>query len=271
MVYIDSSNTFSTSDLVSAVFSLAQSTSLADPDHEHSSTIVKQAVREAIHHVHILQCPSTKTLLDGLRGLPQYLLDPTAHQSGHRKLGMIVVESINHFYWRDRFDAELARLEGISIGNASVRTSSTSAESMATQILKELKSLQSTFECTVIYTTTPSSTLDSSTGSAPSYAGDTLSPFATSGLNPIVDIYSQSALFNIQLAQKVIPQFAPHMSIEDCLRDREKRDEAVEKAEYWVRAWGGGLSEQKQDSRASHQHEVAFSIRLLDDGGITVE
>lgn len=237
VVHIDCLNTFSATALYNHTYSLIQRTTPAT-----SPTTTAQLAKSALSHVHVIPCSSTTSLLQTLQDLPSYLLDSTAHPSTSRPLSLLIMSGLNHFTWQDRFNTELTRLEQINQYptnpqqtqplSTSTTTNPTNPQSdspsLPSQLLTLINNLTSLFHTTTIYTTTP----------PPTSTQPTNDPTP-----PHQDIYTLSALLSLHPTRSGPPQFAPQMSMEECLRDRGRRMDAVRSVRYWVGAGPGGLSE----------------------------
>lgn len=180
-------------------------------------------------------------------------------------MGLLVVNGINHFYWQDRFDADIARLENVNTSGVAA-----SSISLSAQILSELKKMQETYECTVIYTTimimppTTSTTIPG-TGSRADGTSSTSAPAPNE--SAIIDFYARNALVNLHPTKVGVSQFAPTMSLEECLRDKEERAEAVRIARYWLGASAGGLSD-NQGEPGARRNRRGFTMQITKDGVI---
>lgn len=235
VVHIDCLNTFDTATLYNTTYSLIQRADATIP-----TKTVTQMTRSALSHVHIVPCPSTPTLLQNLKDLPSYLLNSTAHNSSTRPLALLVITGLNHFTWQDRFTTELTRLNQINDHQPQ--------DPLPTQILNELRSIQSTFDCAIVYTTNPSNVYN-----PPNENSDATAHAAQ-------DIYTTSALLTLRGARSDPPRFAPQMSLAECLRDRGRRMEAVRNVRFWFTAGPGGLSERKGRER------MGFGLKKHEDG-----
>lgn len=246
VVYIDCSHSFSATQLNRDLVSYLKENSENELDHPDS------VVESGLQHVHILRCTSSKSLLTTLQQLSEYLLNPTTHQSSQKRLGMLIIDHINQFYWQDRLDAETAKLEA---NNSDTSSSTIRSESLATQIMTEVQSIQDTFNCAVVYTTNPA--ISNTASSEMSY------------LTSASDMYIRSALLNLEITQKAVLQFSSLMSLEDCLRDRQNRAEAVSNADYWVSISPGGMSE-RRSGPDTVQDDLGFRLRVPSIGGICI-
>ena len=264
-VYIDCSNSFSVSQLYKSFASWLPKAVAGDQPVLISPDVV---TKNALSHVHILRCTSSTSLLSQLKELPTYLLDLTTHLSSDRPLSLVVVRGINHFHRQDKFDAEIARLENVNASGMAP-----SRVPLSSQILNELKRLQEIFKCCIIYTTTPTApTGTSNTATSTRIRDDDTSPMAAPAPNDsaAMDIYARNALLNLNAARVTVAQFAPTMSLEECLRDKEKRAEAVRKATYWFTSSSGGLS-RKIEGIGLGRIRAGFTMQITKDGTVSFE
>ncbi|KAF8531692.1 hypothetical protein BDD12DRAFT_682409, partial [Trichophaea hybrida] len=56
----------------------------------------------ALHHVHIYRPQSSRSIIEMLKGLPEYLLQSDSHHSIQRCLAAILVDGLSAFYWQDK-------------------------------------------------------------------------------------------------------------------------------------------------------------------------
>lgn len=269
VAYIDCVNSFSATYLYRTVLTVLRKSNSATASgagaHIPISTLTTLA-KDALKHVHVLRATSSRSLLTILQELPKYLLDGTAHSSSTRSLGMVIVNGINHFHWQDRFDAEMTRLDGlgVSAGTGAFQTTSIgpSSDVLAKQILSKLKQIQGMFECSIVYTSTNIPTNTSSTDNHPRPPAHSRSGRAPDAqmmdTSPLLEhqyshtrshtsnLYTKNALLTIKPRRNEAPQFAPQMSLEECLGDRSKRAEAVKKAGWWYSVEPGGLAEKTE-------------------------
>ena len=261
-IYIDCSNSFSATQLYKATLSCIRK---ATTDPLPLSAPPTAVAKEALNHVHVLPCTSTRSLFSQLQELPEYLLDSAAHRSFDRSMDLLVVHGLNHFYWQDRFDTEIARLENINSGSVAAASTSLSA-----QLFDALKEMQEMYGCTVIYTSTQimSPTTSTTTQGASSRADVTTpTPAPAPNESAVMDVYARNSLVNLHPTRVAVPQFAPAMSLEECLRDKEKRAESIRVARYWVSASAGGRSKKQEEPRTG-QSGSGFSMQITKDGVI---
>lgn len=238
VVYIDSDGAFSSTRLhrvmrhclSPSTLHAREDTSVRPLDSDDES--LESLAREALNHVLVFRPQSSSHLLSILDSLPTVLLDRTKHSSIHRTLGLLVVDSATSFYWQDRLDRDMARLiQSKSPGSTlDVVPETRETFSRTTRIIQRLKSLQERFECAVIFSTNSSSSSSSSKASATAQVQSNLQPPPPPNENnntPSRSPWTNYARLTLHLEKTLVPQFAPHMSMDECLRDAEKRFEAV--------------------------------------------
>jgi hypothetical protein len=215
-VYIDADGRFSARRLAQILERHIKSSSpeQATPTDEQ----VQTAITEALNHIYVFRPHSSSQLLSTVLGLSEFLLDGHRHQSIHRPLGLIVLDGATAFYWQDRFDSVAARLEAPHLRYDSEAPSTTA------QIIAGFKTLQQRFECAVAFSTVyPSSPPQQPKSGAPAASGPN-----ESAISP----WTNYAVLTMSLSRVAIPQFASPMDMDACLRDREKRLEAVKKGKF---------------------------------------
>ena len=230
--------------------------------------------RDAFQHLHVFHPQSSSQLLCTLESLPGYLLGAdgtTAHFSGLRSLGLIVIDSATSFYWQDRFEAEVSRLEDLG-ADESRGARTTTRPSRTLEVISGLKGLQQLLDCTIVFTSTPPTTSSSITIS-------TATSIATNDRRllpreiPRVSPWTAFATLNLSITKEQVRQFAAQMSLEECQRDQVDRLAAIAKgcsivSVDWTTSdtWGSGVREAL--NRLNGQG--SFAIRITSNG-IAVE
>ena len=213
VVYIDSDGRFSASRLLQIMLHQIQTHQTTGSNTTMpADSETKALALEALNHVHVFRPQSSSQLLSILVSLSSFLLDRTRHSSIYRPLGMIAIDSVTAFYWQDRFERDMAKLE--SPGR--VPPKSRNAE-----IIERLKVLQDRFECVVVFSTNLTSSPSKSRHEQTSNQKQT----PTAG--PLLTPWTAYATLKLTLSRAEVPQFASHIGLEQCLRDREKRFEVV--------------------------------------------
>ena len=182
----------------------------------------------ALQNIEILG-PSTSTqLLTQLTSLSSGLLKHIKHSP--RPLSLLVLDSATAFYHQDRFSADMARLKagGVEQLRPVSRTSS---------LITALRAVQSQFECAIAFSTqslyTNSTQHQKRPASAASNNPNQPVP-PPDDLSQPVSPWSSFATLTLQVKRVPVAQFAPTMTLEECLRDREKRSEAVAAGRFSV-------------------------------------
>ncbi|KPI44292.1 uncharacterized protein AB675_8301 [Cyphellophora attinorum] len=236
-----------------------------------SSSTTEANISKALQHLYLFRPATSSQLLEQLTNLPTPLLDHGS--SSTRPLGLLILDSATAFRHQDRFDAELTRLEAGA--DYAIRPKSPTKTS---SIIAALNAVQSRFECAVVFSTqqhTPSS------GSPNAYqpeaparapqpanrAPDPQPPADTSPVSP----WTTFATLSLTTARLAVSRFAPAMSLEECLRDRDKRAEAVAQGKFsigvdWSQGdrWPAGVRDGV--SRVEAKGRVGMVIRGCDEG-----
>jgi hypothetical protein len=225
---------------------------------------------DAFQHLHVFHPQSSSQLLCTLKSLPGYLLGTngtTAHFSGLRSLGLIVLDSATSFYWQDRFEAEVSRLE--ALGTDETRGDRATAQPSRTlEVISELKGLQKLLDCTIVFTSTPpmtSSRTTISTVTSITTNGRRFPPQETPQGSP----WTAFATLNLSISKEQVRQFAAQMSLEECQRDQMDRLAAIVKGYSivsvdWTTSdtWGSGVRDVANKLKA----QGSFAIRITSNG-----
>ena len=208
---------------------------------------LRSIAHDALSHVHIFNPSSTAQYSATIRGMSRYLSDFSKHKSANRKLRLIVLDSVDSFYWHDRMESELARLDPLeseetTTANVTVEVAAQQGEhrpprernlkstfsSGNTNIRQALLDLASTYSSSLIYTSTSHSThhLFSFPSSNQTHLHLQLSSLAAS-----------------------IPQFPAHLSAPEALRDRSKRRDVVRRGECVAVVVAGNEEQWQSDTQ----------------------
>lgn len=210
-------------------------------------------IHQALTHLHILHPQSSSQLVSMLQQLPSYLLSPSSHQSSTRRLDLIVLDSSTTFTFQDRFEADIARLE------AGTTSDPTTTLSRPAQIQEALRNLQSKFDCSILFTTD---------GAAFPHTMRT-QPTEVPREATSISSWTAFATLSVTVQRAAVPQFAPNMSLDQCLADRAQRQEAMSKSRFVV-----GLDWKSSERWAPHVRKAAselpgrgvFGMRIKDHG-----
>lgn len=66
----------------------------------------------ALQHVHIYRPQSSRSMIEMLKGLPEYLLQPDGHHSIQRCLAAILIDGLSAFYWQDKLTGPKTKAPG---------------------------------------------------------------------------------------------------------------------------------------------------------------
>ncbi|OCK75666.1 hypothetical protein K432DRAFT_249079, partial [Lepidopterella palustris CBS 459.81] len=164
----------------------------------------QNAIRGLIHsslaHVHIFRPQSHSALLATISNLPFYLSDSTAHQSTHRPLHSIILDSASAFYWQVRAESD-----------------SPTANDRYAALTRQLALVARRFSCALLATShSLASTSVTSTDRGTHVLRSSLPP-------------SWAAFPTLRLAVRRVPvaPFAAALSAEELEREREQRASIV--------------------------------------------
>lgn len=192
------------------------------PDEDEKSSVVLEALR----HVHVFRPQSSRQLIATLDSLPSYLLRPGAHSSMSRRLSLLVLDPATAFYWQDRHELETTRLEQPDkIGDIPSRI---------TEIITRLKMMQRDFDCAIAFSTR--SAFPKTTRPGPAVRVESIAPAEPRSVIP----WTAFATITLSLSRVKVPQFGSGMTLEDCLRDRSQRQEAVAEGKFLAEIDGSG-------------------------------
>lgn len=235
------------------------------PDGPLSAGDIETMTQEALANVHLFRPTSTAQVLVTLRRLPGYLGDMRRHVSGKRRLGLVILDTAHAFYWQDRMDDDVERIDPTA---HSTRQSDVGMEeqeergpdaapseappteqdrpspyinrkAMTSSIQSLLRSLQRDYSPAIVFTTSPNVPPKSSLWS----------------LFPTLRLQVSS------LAPSIAP-FTSHMSISEALLDREKRKEVVQRGECVAVAIEGHEEDWRSDVRERFEVLGAEWLRL---------
>jgi len=226
VVWIDADGRFSASRLMQIALHYLCSSSIGSTDQERFST-----AREALKHVHTFQPQSSSKLVSILQHLDRYLLDSTGHLSSYRWLGLMVLDSATAFYWPDRFDADVARLEAVpGPDNTTPAASGEQRPSKTAETIMLLKQLQARFECSVLFTTQATVASVSHPQRPQNKASARMAPEEPGPQNP----WTAFATLTLSMARLHVPPFASSMTMDECVQERQKRMEVLAQGRFGV-------------------------------------
>ncbi|RMZ84309.1 hypothetical protein DV738_g502, partial [Chaetothyriales sp. CBS 135597] len=178
---------------------------------------IESTVSSSLAQLHVIKPTSSSALLTSLAQLPTHLLSSSA--SFNLPIGIIILDSANAFHYQDRQASELARLSSYpSMAGPSTATSTHSPLTPPTSesVITALKAIQSIFDCTLAFTTrttVPSSSAHRS--------------FSMSNNQHPTSLWTSFADLTLHLTRLPIPTFPHSMTLDDCLRDKRRRQQAL--------------------------------------------
>lgn len=277
VVWIDNDGRFSASRLSQVLrHHLLQKSDTADNTERSGKITADSIVIQALTHVHVFRPQSSSQVLSILESLPSYLLNQTRHKSSFRPLGLLIIDSATAFYAQDRFDAEMARLDA-PLQQAPAGKPGTSKTAA---IITHLRDVQARFECAVLFTTTTNINSNNnvtilpkqfprerSSTSRPPIA-DRPTPITPTTTNtPIVSPWTNFATLTLQLERVRVPQFAPQMTLEQCLHDAESRLEVVRRGRFVI-----GVVPKTVESKGKGKTKGMENVVLMiNEDGVIVE
>ena len=226
VLWLDTDNNFSASRLAQT------STYVLSKFGSNSASAIDDIVNTSFQHLYILKPTSSTSLANALKSVPSHLLRHTSHTSPNRPLSLVVLDSATAFSYQDRFDADIARLEA----GPGADTSRSSTLSRTSQIITALRQIQHDFECAIIFTTAQQPNTRSKYKTRPNplkRPAPSEHPSIPSEA-PSQSPWTSFATLTLTISQIPVAQFAPNMTLDECLRDREKRQEAVVKGRFAV-------------------------------------
>ncbi|PYI26164.1 hypothetical protein BP00DRAFT_440206 [Aspergillus indologenus CBS 114.80] len=230
-------------------------------DAERLRTVLRGIVKETertivscLEHVHIFQPQSSSALLATLQQLDTYLLDLARHVSSSRALRLLFLDSANAFYWQDRLQDEVTRIEQIGRPAAEIETDRRKKQSfylfaMYTDLVRELKRLQRVFSCAIVFTTTatPHTTPSRhSHGYQPSGPYELFNPLDAPAFRRPSFRSALPAPWGTFPALRVVVQrdpvrpFPAAMGLQEAEDNAAKRQEVLMRGRFcgWVNMWG---------------------------------
>ncbi len=217
VVWLDTDGRFSVMRLREVILD-AVSSPTADEGTITGENDTESLVQEALTHVHVLRPKSSQQLIQTLDSLPSYLLDATAHSSISRRLGLLVLDAASAFYWQDRYHSETARFKHPDQPR--------DRPSRTAEVITKLRNFQRGFDCAIAYST--SSAFTTMNKPALPSTADSAAPHESRSASA----WNRFASLTLNLSRVSVVRFPSHMSLEQCLRDQEKRQHAVTKADF---------------------------------------
>ncbi|KXG46608.1 uncharacterized protein PGRI_054640 [Penicillium griseofulvum] len=222
----------------------------------------------SLQHVHIFRPQSSSALLATIHTLDSYLFDLSRHHSASRPLHMIAIDSVTAFFWQDRLRDEVARTEEIGRPQAEIdsereRKTRFHLSDLYTEVARELKSLQSQFQCAIAYTATVSG--------GRLYSSEPQgfhSQARVPSLRPALPAWGTFPTLRLIVHRSSVRQFPPSMTAHAATKDAPSRQSVVQqgKISAWVNPWGRDEWPRRIVEAIEAKNGGRFSFYILDSG-----
>ncbi|KAJ5181398.1 hypothetical protein N7449_011545 [Penicillium cf. viridicatum] len=194
----------------------------------------------SLQHVHVFRPQSSSALLATIHTLDSYLFDLSRHRSASRPLQMIAIDSATAFFWQDRLRDEVARTEEIGRPQAEIDSEREQKKrfhlsDLYTELVRELKALQSQLQCAIVYTATVAGGRASSPGHYDQFQARVPS------LRPALPApWGTFPTLRLIVHRSSVRPFPPSMAAHAAVKDAPSRQSVVQqgKISVWVNPWG---------------------------------
>jgi len=224
----------------------------------------KKLLKTALQHVHVLRPQSLESLAATMQSLPAYLYDTAAHPSSGRVLHSVMLDSASAFYFQAKAEEENARV-GVATHLSSdpdLGMRDPTGETIITvrrpqippyqRLASQLRTIQQQFGCIVMYTS-----WSIPVRTDPAFSGFRKLPMSRPLLHP--SSFNLPTL-RLQLSRAVVPPFAPAMSVEEAMGERNERqrvsDQGLFHAVIDARGSDGWSREVREGVRAIGSHTM---------------
>ncbi|CAI7659581.1 unnamed protein product [Penicillium glandicola] len=229
---------------------------------------VEPLLVSSLQHVHVFRPKSSSALLATIHTLESYLFDLSRHRSASRPLQMIAIDSATAFFWQDRLRDEVARTEEIGRPQAEIdserkQRNSFHLSDLYTEVVKELKGLQSQFQCAIVYTTTVSG----GRVSGPGHYDQSHAPIPS--LRPALPApWGTFPTLRLIVHRSSVRPFPPSMAAHAAVKDAPSRQSVVQqgKISAWVNPWGRDEWPRRIVETIEANNGGGFSFYIRDSG-----
>lgn len=235
VVFIDTDNRFDAERLRTVARGIVlQQQGISESSHIESLLV------SSLQHVHVFRPQSSSALLATIHTLDSYLFDLSRHRSASRPLQMIAIDSATAFFWQDRLRDEVARTEEIGRPQAEVDSERKQKKryhlsDLYTELVRELKALQSHFQCAIVYTAMVAG------GRAPSPGRYGQFQARVPSLRPALPApWGTFPTLRLVVHRPFVRPFPPSMAAHAAVKDAASRQSVVQqgKISAWVNPWG---------------------------------
>jgi hypothetical protein len=181
---------------------------------------VEKLLHSALFHAHIFRPQSSASWLSTLQSLSKYLLQSQDHFSSGRALSAVLLDSVSAFFWQDRQNEAAYQYDAPSLSD-----STSTFNQIYSSLVKELRDIQSRFDCTIVATNWGLIPLQPTRPNAPPSFRPHL-PLA----------WTNFCTLRLIIERDSVAKFGPVMSAEEASRDADARQQKVERGGFsaWV-------------------------------------
>lgn len=244
VVWIDTDNRFDVLRLHTILRNLFQKyrSEFADLTDDMDEYDPNNLAKLCLQHVHVFRPQSTPSLIETIKGLPDYLFSPTLHYSSALSLQTIVIGNLSSFLWQDRQDADAAS----TLDPTTPPRAHNVFFQRSRDLVEALRNVQLIFDCTVV-------------------AGNwALSPIQFTLAGPslrshVPPVWNSFWGLRLVVMRDRVMKFRHGMGVEEALTEAGARRKAVRENGFicWVNRWGS----------KDWESAVEESLRSVRDGG----
>ncbi|KAJ5155122.1 uncharacterized protein N7500_010561 [Penicillium coprophilum] len=267
VVFIDTDNRFDAERLRTVARGILQQRGLSARPGE-TPNYLETLLVSSLQHVHVFRPQSSSALLATVHTLDSYLLDLSRHRSASRPLQMIAIDSATAFLWQDRLRDEVSRTEEIGrpqteIDSDRQHKTSFHLSDLYAEVARELKALQSQFQCAIVYTAT-----------VPGARASGLGPYDHSearvpSLRPALPApWGVFPTLRLIVHRSSVRPFPPSMAAQAAAKDAPSRQSVVQqgKISAWVNPWGRDEWPRRIVEAIEANNSGSFSFYIRDSG-----
>ncbi|KAJ5815808.1 hypothetical protein N7447_008041 [Penicillium robsamsonii] len=267
VVFIDTDNRFDAERLRTVARGILQHRGLSAQPGETADHLESLLV-SSLQHVHVFRPQSSSALLATIHTLDSYLFDLSRHRSASRPLQMIAIDSVTAFFWQDRLRDEVARIEEIGrpqpeIDSDREQKNRFHLSDLYTEVVRELKGIQSQFQCAIVYTATVSG------GRASGLGPYDHSQARVPSLRPALPApWGTFPTLRLIVHRSSVRPFPPSMATHAAVKDASSRQSVVQqgKISACVNAWGRGEWPRRIVEAIEANSGGSFSFYIRDSG-----
>ncbi|OQD97008.1 hypothetical protein PENVUL_c086G01629 [Penicillium vulpinum] len=269
VVFIDTDNRFDAERLRTVARGIVlQQRGLSNRAQPGGTSDLDLLLVSSLQHVHVFRPQSSSGLLATIHTLESYLFNLSRHSSASRPLQMIAIDSATAFIWQDRLRDEVARTEEIGRPQAEIDSEREQNQSfhlsdLYNEMVKELKRLQSRFQCAIVY----SATVSGGRASGPGHYDQ--SQARVPSLRPALPTpWGTFPTLRLIVHRPSVRPFPPSMAAHAAVKDASSRQSVVQqgKISAWVNPWGCNEWPRRIVEAIEANNGGSFSFYMGDSG-----